>query len=112
MHGIRTVHRWQKGQVGWQKEVRRSRSDYLTTDEQESVRAVLRCLRDRAASMVALARELGLPYQSTRHLFVSRRPISVETALRVARVAELPVEAVVGARWAKTVRCPLCGRGG
>jgi hypothetical protein len=70
MHGVREVYRRQK-------EVRRSRSDYLTAEEQESVRAVLRCLRDRVGSLVVLARELGLPYQSTRHLFVPRRPISV-----------------------------------
>jgi hypothetical protein len=112
MHGVRQVYRWRKGQLGWHQEARRSRSDYLLPEEQENVRRILLVLRENAGSMVALAKQLGLPYQSTRHLFVPRRPISVETALRVARVAKLPVETVVGSKWSKTVRCPLCGRKG
>jgi plasmid maintenance system antidote protein VapI len=69
-------------------------------------------LRYEAGSLVELARWLGMPYQSVRHLFVPRRPISIETALRVARVARVSLAEVLGARWVATARCPLCGRSG
>lgn len=86
--------------VVWRSEVRRTRADVLTAEERENVRKVLLQLRDEAGDMVVLARWLGMPYQSVRHLFVTTRPVSMKTALRVARASGLRLETVLGERWA------------
>lgn len=81
----------------------------LLPDEQENVRVALRFMRARLGELAILAKEMKLSYRSlSRALEVGGRP-SAGMAIRVARVAGVPVEKVLAGKWPRPGECPVCG---
>ena len=95
------------GKLRPQNETRRS-SD-LTPEEQKNVRAAIRFLRTRMGGNAKLAAALRANRASVdRGCLPNSRP-SAGLALRVARVAGVPLEDVLQGAWPPAGACPHCG---
>src|SRR5664279_2531340 len=83
----------------------------LSAEEQANVRRALRHLQQVFGSLAALAKVMGVPYQSVRHAMVERRHPSAGLAFRAARVVGVPMEDLVSGVWPPDPKaCPTCGR--
>ena len=98
--------RWERDRP--QNETRHS-SD-LTPAEQANVRAAIRFLAIRHGNYRALAKAMGSK-RGTVLSTVRRGSVTAGIALRIARVAGVPLEDVLAGRWPVEGMCPLCGRG-
>jgi len=88
----------------------RVRQPDLTPDEQANVRKAIRFLAIRLGRS-ELAARLGMTLPAVRASLVRTRPVSPALAIRVARVAEAKVDAVLAGEWPPEGACPHCGRG-
>lgn len=87
-----------------------SREPALPPTEQANVKAAIRLLRHQL-DPDQLARALKITRLALKHTTERRRPASAKLALRVARVAGVPLEEILSGAWRPTGVCPVCGRG-
>lgn len=81
----------------------------LDLKEQGHVRTALRYLKRRAGGWTPLAKALGFQYDTLEKVANNRgRGVSASMALRVARVAGVPVDDLLGGRYLPGA-CPHCG---
>lgn len=80
----------------------------LTIEEQSNVRKAIRALRVRLGSNALLAEAMGMSSGALHHAAVPSERPSACLAMRVARVAGVPVGDVLSGAWPG--RCPACGR--
>ncbi len=78
----------------------------LTAEEQKNVRLAMRYLRIRCGGVRALAKVLRV----ARSTVTSRRT-TAGLAYRVARLAGVGVDDVLGGRFPPAGTCPYCGHG-
>jgi len=83
------------------------RSSDLTPEEQGHVRVALRFLAKRHGSWVKLARAMDAHLDTVK--LASRKSVSAGIALRVARVASVPLEDLLAGRFPVAGACPWCG---
>lgn len=82
----------------------------LTVEEQRNVRAALRFLRTRLGGWDALVKATRLSRKTLEN--VSHGQLSsAGLAIRLARVAQVPVDDVLAGRWPAPGMCAHCGRG-
>lgn len=82
----------------------------LSAEEHENVRRALHVLRRRFGSWAALAEAMGTKMKTVEHAGGRHHKPSVAIALRVARLAGVPLEDVLSGAWPKPGACPMCGR--
>lgn len=80
----------------------------LTPEEQVNVRTALRFLRTRCGTWDAMAKALHCKDSSLAHV-MRRRPPSASLAIRVARLAGVPVDDVLTGKYPTPGTCPYCG---
>lgn len=80
----------------------------LTPQEQVNVRTALRFLRTRCGGWSGVAKALQLN-ESTLSSAVYSTPPSARIVLRVARLADVPVDDVLNGRYPGAGTCPHCG---
>lgn len=86
-------------------------SSDLTPAEQANARRALRFLRDRLGTTRKLATALKARFKTVENM-LSKRCVTAGVALRVARLAEVPLEELLAGRWPpQTGVCQHCGRG-
>ncbi len=84
----------------------------LPVEEQAHVRRALRVLKLRYRGWPKLARALGVPLKSLERTLTGKdRPVSAGLAIKVARVAGVPVDEVLKGLFPRPGECPMCGRG-
>lgn len=84
-------------------------SSDLTPDEQKNTKAAIRFLAKRHGTYAKLAMAMGANFGTVRAA-AQRGTVSAGIALRVARVAHVSVEDVLGGRFPVAGACPICGR--
>jgi hypothetical protein len=82
----------------------------LTADEVANARRALRVLRTRHGGTRALADAIGVRVATVQNGMKPRRKVGVGLALRLARLAGVPLEDVLSGAWPKHGSCPMCGR--
>ena len=90
---------------------RKTRSSELTLDEQAHAKAAVKFLRERFGSYLAMAKATGLSFALVKHTVKPKARVSAGVALRIARVAGAPLEAILSGAWPTPGLCPRCGRG-
>ena len=85
------------------------RSTDLTPDETSNVRKALHVLRRRLGGYRALAAALRVNAKTLQDQGSTRAP-SAAVAIRLARLAAVPVDDVLAGRWPVEGACPHCGR--
>ena len=88
----------------------RARAPELTLEERQNLRRALRFLRVRAGSGVKLAALLGVTSRMPDRAMGKRAAGTALLALRAARLASVPIEAILGGAWPPEGACPHCGR--
>lgn len=78
----------------------------LTADEQKNVRTAVRFLSVRCGGWAVLAKALHA------HQTTLRRAVSASLAVRVARLAGVGVDDVLGGKYPPAGTCPHCGHMG
>jgi DNA-binding XRE family transcriptional regulator len=81
----------------------------LSHEEARNVVLALRVLRARLGTQKELARSLGLSQQWLVSLMRGYVSPSVGVALRVARLADVPMDDVLAGRFPACGTCPNCG---
>ena len=82
----------------------------LTAEEISHLRTAMRFLRVRCGSWASLAKAIrgsGITLQTMVH----RKPPSAGVAIRLARIAGVPVDDLLTGRFPPPGACPHCGRG-
>lgn len=76
------------------------------------MRLMLKELRRRHASWAALARAMGVTGKAIEHARDRQRNVTTAVALRVARAANMPLEAVISGTWRDSAIpcCSSCGQ--
>lgn len=87
----------------------KGRKGDLTAQEQSNVRAALRFLRTRSGGYVPLSKAIGMQ-EKTMQPMARRVPPSAGLAVRLARLAGVPVDDVLCGRYPAPGTCPHCGR--
>ncbi len=87
--------------------IQRGRICDLTAQEQGNVRSALRFLKTRYGGWEALSRAIRFKSSSLKMFAYGRVP-SASVALRLARIAGVPVDDVLAGRFPPA--CPHCGR--
>lgn len=82
----------------------------LTEGEQEHVRRALRFLRFRAGGWKPMAAALGFKRKTLTNVSEGDG-VSPNMAFRVARLAGVTFEDVIGGKWPPQGACAHCGRG-
>jgi DNA-binding XRE family transcriptional regulator len=88
----------------------RQRVNNLTDDERRLLRAAIKNLRVRLGSWRALSEAVGLSENTLRGIAKGADFGSVKVALKVARVARIPVDVLLAGRIVPADRCPTCGQ--
>ena len=86
------------------------RSTDLTVEQQANAKATLRFLATRHGSARKLAEAMGAKVRTVRAALEVRGRVSAGLAVRVAKVAGVPLEDVLGGAWPPPGACPHCGR--
>jgi hypothetical protein len=86
----------------------RASSD-LTPAEQDATRVAIRFLAKRLGTYRKLAQAMSVK-PATLKRAIWRGAVSAGLALRVARVADAPLEDLLAGRWPRAGACPYCGR--
>jgi DNA-binding XRE family transcriptional regulator len=97
----------------WQKAtVRKARlsPDRLSPEEVSNVRRALDFLRSQQGGTEKLATALGVRPKTLAMMFTKTGKPSAGLALRTARLAGQPVEAILAGEWPREGACPHCGR--
>lgn len=98
-----------------ERKVWRARAPYrdplgLAPEEQAHVRRALRALRVRYRNWKNVARALGIPKKSLERTLTGKdRPVSPGLAIKVARVAGVPIDDVLKGLFPRPGVCPGCG---
>jgi len=87
-----------------------SRAGDLTAKEQARVRAALRYLKIRHGGWDRLAAALGNCREQVYRVGNGSAPAAASMAIRVARLAEVPVSDILDGRFPPPGTCPHCGR--
>jgi hypothetical protein len=82
----------------------------LTTKEQKAVRTALKFLRLRVGAWAPLAKVLRYESDTIQKVATGRRGATPALALRVARLAGVPIDELLAGRWLSPRVCPHCGR--
>lgn len=83
----------------------------LAPEEQAHVRRALRVLRVRYHGWTNLAAALGVPLKSLERTIQGKdRPVSPGLAIKVARLAGVPVDDVLKGLFPGAGICPTCGQ--
>ncbi|MFI5297065.1 MAG: hypothetical protein ACHREM_03125 [Polyangiales bacterium] len=82
----------------------------LTLEEAENVRVALRSLAKRFGTCRALGVAMGVGTGQVKNLCSRSGRPSAQSALSVARLADVPVDDVLTGRWPPAGACPHCGR--
>ena len=85
------------------------RSTDLTLEEQANVRVAMRFLATRLGDVAKLAKAMGA-HRETVNRPARGGVVSAGIALRVAKVAGVPLESVLAGTWPPGGACPHCGR--
>lgn len=85
------------------------RTSDLTPEEQANVRRALHVLRRRLGSYEALAKAMRANGR-TLEQYGSKAAPSAGIAIRLARLAGVPVDDVLTGAWPVAGACPHCGR--
>lgn len=85
-------------------------ADDLTTAEQGHVRAALQFLRARCGGWAPLAQVLRAKPTALARVGNGRRGTTASLAVRIARLACVGVDDVLGGRFPPAGACPHCGR--
>ena len=88
----------------------KGRKGDLTAQEMVNVRAALRYLRVRSGGYEALGKAIGMQ-EKTMQPMARRVPPSAGLAVRLARLAGVPVDDILCGRFPPPGACPHCGRG-
>lgn len=80
----------------------------LDEKEQNYVRTTMRHLRRRLGTWAAVADALRCSTVSVEKIAGGRRPVTASLALRVARVADVPMDDLLSGRYLPGA-CPRCG---
>jgi hypothetical protein len=81
----------------------------LTAKEQDNVRAALRFLRTRAGTWATLAKALRLGETTIANVAGGHKTVTPLAAFRVARLAKVGMDDVLGGRFPAAGTCPHCG---
>lgn len=81
----------------------------LTDQEQANVRAAMRFLAIRCGGWKILAAALGLSKHTVRHVQKGEKGVSARMALRVARLASVPVDSLLDGDFPSPGSCPYWG---
>jgi len=82
----------------------------LTVDETAAVRRAFAWMRVRLGGYSALSVALGCHSGTLANLGSRRGKPGLMLALRLARLAEVPIEAILAGEWPNEGACPHCGR--
>jgi DNA-binding XRE family transcriptional regulator len=82
----------------------------LTPAEQANVLAFAKTLRARCHSWEAFARRVGVQRLTLFRACTGIQDPCAGLALRLARMAKVPIEAVLGGSLARAGRCAVCGK--
>ena len=96
--------------VAWSRP-RARRGPDLSPEEASHVRAAIAFLAVRLGGWQALAEAAGVKLATLRYAAKARGGVSAGVALRVARAAAQPVEAILSGAFPKPGACPHCGQG-
>lgn len=80
----------------------------LTLTEQKNVRTAMRYLRRKMGTRAALAEALHFAYSTVKHAMDGTSGVSASMALRVARLADAPMDELLAGRFVPGA-CPRCG---
>ena len=87
----------------------RRRTD-LTPEEQANVRRALKFLGKRFGTQATLAKALGVPRSTIRHVAYERKVgVSASMTFRAARPADVSIDALLKSEWPRSETCPHCG---
>lgn len=87
----------------------RPRTD-LSPEEQANVRRALKFLGRRFGTQATLAKALGVPRSTVRHVAYERKVgVSASMTFRVARLADVSIDALLKGEWPRSETCPHCG---
>jgi hypothetical protein len=81
----------------------------LTAKEQRAVRTALRFLRLRVGAWAPLAKTLRYEWDSIQKVATGKRGVTPALALRVARLAGVPMDELLAGQWLSARVCPHCG---
>ena len=81
----------------------------VTADEQKTVRASLRFLRTRTGGLDALAKALRDDRTYLQRVIAGNDPVSASVAVRVARLAGVGIDDVLGGKYPHAGTCAHCG---
>ena len=81
----------------------------LTSQEQMNVRTALKFLRARLGGWASVAKVLHFGESTVGNMAAGHKPPSIAVAFRVARLAKVPVDDVLGGRFPPPGTCPHCG---
>ena len=81
----------------------------LSAKEQRAVRTALRFLRLRVGAWAPLAKALRCEPDTIHKVAAGRRGVTPALALRVARLAGVPMEELLAGQWLSPRTCPHCG---
>ena len=90
--------------------VRPTLASELAPEESAAVKRALLFLRARHGCLAKLAGALGVGRDGLARAFTKRGKVGALLALRAARLAGVPVEAVLSGAWPAEGACPHCGR--
>jgi hypothetical protein len=82
----------------------------LTEEEQERVRAAMRFLHVRVGAWKTLAGALGFKPRQVIKVKGRFKAVSPKMAIRVAKLAGVPVDDVLTGKFPPPGTCPHCGR--
>jgi len=84
----------------------------LTPEEQIHVRLALRELRTKYGTSYKLAAALGVSRTTVAEMCGTKRALTAEVAVRVAKLAGVAVTDILTGAWPEPKPCPVCGRHG
>ena len=90
----------------------RKMSPDLTVEETMNVLRALRFLRTRCGGWAKLAPVLGYAPNSVKKILAGGKSISPTLTLRIARVAKVPIDDVLGGKYPPANVCRYCGHVG
>ena len=82
----------------------------LTPEEHANVKTALAVLHRRHGGWEDVAKALGTTKKRVETIMGPRKKPTAGLALRVARLAGVPMEDVLSGAWPKPGACPMCGR--
>ncbi|HVZ75608.1 MAG TPA: hypothetical protein VHJ20_24715 [Polyangia bacterium] len=82
----------------------------LTKGEQEYVRRALRFLRTRAGGWKPMADALGFKRKTLQNVSERTNEVSANLTFRIARMAGVTVDDLIGGKFPPADVCPHCGR--